>query len=359
MSVINQMLRELDARGGAASEAPVVPMRAPVNTRDTGKWVAAGLLLATVAGIGYWAATGQSGQQLPPAPGVPAQARQDAASVLHAAAPRVVGRKAPPPALPAARVEAVQAPAKQKPVSIPLVQMATSLSVDPLQPPGKAGQAVQSIAAAPVQVHAEPAEVQKSTVIKKMAELSPEEEAQQFYEDAQTLRRAGKSEAAAEKYRQALVCDPAMRPARLQLAGLLQESGQVDAALQVLKTGYEQQPNDALAIATGRMLADQGQRDDALNWLVRGRAGLRPADFALMGALLSQLQRFDESVKAYQRALAADPNQGGWLLGLGLALESQGRMDEARAAYRKALERGEFKPDVIEFLQKKSGQPDL
>ena len=358
MSVINQMLRELDARGGAASNAPEVPIRAPVNKRDSGKLVAAGLLLAAVAGVGYWAVMGTSDQQLPPAPVLLGQALQDASPAPHVVAP-LVEHRVSPPALPAPRVEAVQAPEKQQPSATPLIQMAPSVSVDPSQPPVKAEPAIQQVAALPVQAQAEPANTSKSTVIKKMTELSPETEAQQFYEDAQTLRRAGKPEAAVGKYRQALARDPGMRPARLQLAGLLQVSGQLDEALQVLKTGYEQQPNDTLAIAAGRMLADQGQRDEALNWLVRGRAGLRPADFALMGALLSQLQRFDESVKAYQRALAADPNQGGWLLGLGLALESLGRMDEARAAYRKALERGEFKPDVIEFLQKKSGQPDL
>lgn len=356
MSVINQMLRELDARGVAASDAPVVPARAPVNQHNSGKRVAAGLLLALTAGAGYWVLTGTSDQQLPPAPVLPAQVRQDTAPALHAIAPPVA-HKVLPPVRSAPRVETVQAPEKQKPFAIPLIQMATSLSADPSQPPTKAEPAIQQVATLPVQTHAEPADAKKSTVIKKMTELSAEAEAQQFYEEAQTLRRAGKPDAAIGQYRQALARDPAMRPARLQLAGLLQESGQVDEALQVLKSGYEQQPNDALAIAVGRMLADQGQRDEALNWLVRGRPALRPADFALMGALLSQLQRFDESVKAYQRALAADSNQGGWLLGLGLALESLGRMDEARAAYRKALERGEFKPDVIEFLQRKSAQP--
>jgi MSHA biogenesis protein MshN len=355
MSVINQMLRELDARGGVASDATEVPMRAPVIKSESGKLVAVGLLLAMAAGIGYWVVTGKSDQSFPPpAPVEPSQARQGAAPVSHVGKPSVE-HSVSPPAIPASRVEVVQPPEKQSLPAIHLIQIDKSLSVDPSSPPVKAEQAIQPAAVVPVQAQAEPADIQKSTVIKKMAELSPEEEAQQFYEEAQSLRRAGKSEAAAEKYRQALARAPGLRPARLQLASLLQGRGQVGEGLQVLRAGYERQPNDVLAIATGRMLADQGQRDEALGWLVRGGAGLRPADFALMGALLSQLQRFDEAVKAYQHALAADPDQGGWLLGLGLALESLGRMDEARAAYRKALEHGEFKPEVIEFLQKKIG----
>lgn len=336
MSIINQMLRELDARGGAVSDAPVVQAGVPVKKSYLGMPVAAGLLVAVAGGVGYWVLMGASDKPVPPVSVMPI--RQDAVPAARAIAPRIEKKKLP---------------------AIPRIQMATSLSIVTPLPPLKPELGTQQPTVLPVQAQAGPADIKKSTVIKKLAELSPEAEAQQLYEDAQTLRRTGKLEAAVGKYQQALERDPGMRSARLQLAGLLQGSGQPDAALKVLKSGYEQQPNDTLAIAVGRMLADQGQRDEALNWLERGRAGLRPADFALMGALLSQTQRFDESAKAYQRALAADPNQGGWLLGLGLALESLGRMDEARAAYQKALERGEFKPEVTEFLQKKLGKSRL
>ncbi|MDP1864534.1 MAG: tetratricopeptide repeat protein [Thiobacillus sp.] len=197
--------------------------------------------------------------------------------------------------------------------------------------------------------------LKEPAVVKKMAELSPEMEAQLLHDEALVLRRLGKIDAAMGKYRLALERQPGMRIARLQLARLLQESGQADAALSLLKAGYEHQSDGGLAIAAGRLLGDLGRRDEALIWLERGRDSLRPADHALMGALLSQTLRYEESVKAYQRALAAEPNQGGWLLGLGLALESLGRGNEAQVAYRNALERGDFNPDVVKFLRQKTG----
>lgn len=357
MSIINQMLRELDARGAAVSDAPAVPVRVPVKKRAFGMPVAAGLMAVAVGGLGYWVMTGSPDQPLLPVPAMPMPPRLN--PITRATAPPVA--QVPPTLLlsPPGVVLAAVPDTRNSTPAIPLIQMARSLSIDSSRPPLKAESTSQQSAVLSVQAHIDPADSRKSTVIKKMTELSPEDEAQQLLEEAQALRRAGKLDAAVGKYQQALARDPGVRLARLQLAELLQGRGQADEALQVLKTGYERQSNDRLAIAAGRLLADQGQRDEALNWLTRGHDGLRPTDFALMGALLSQAQRFDESAKAYQRALAVDPDQGGWLLGLGLSLESLGRMDEARVAYRKALERGEFKPEVVEFLQQKNGKAGL
>ena len=352
MSIINQMLRELDARGAVVSDAPVMQAHLPVKKGHLGMPVAAGLLVAVAGGVGYWMLMGASDKPMPPASVAPVS--QNVVPATRVNEPPAAKPVSLPP-----RAEPVAVAEENRLSATPRIQSAPSLPKNAPLAALKPEPGIQQAPVMTVQSQAEPVDTKKSTVIKSLAVLSPEAEAQQLYEDAQTLRRAGKSEAAAAKYQQALERDPGLRSARLQFAGLLQGSGQPDAALHVLKAGYEQQPNDALAIAVGRLLADQGQRDEALNWLERGRAGLRPADFALMGVLLSQMQRFDESAKAYQLALTADPDQGGWLLGLGLALEALGRKDEARAAYRKALERGEFKPEVVEFLQKKTGKLGL
>lgn len=264
-------------------------------------------------------------------------------AVVPAIQPAPQTAMAAPPAAPAiAALEQAQA-------VMPVREAVQAQAEQPLSAAPKPSIPVQS--AVRIAAQAEPA------VVKKMAEPSPEAEAQQHSDDAQALRRAGKLDAAIVKYRQALAHSPGMANARTQLARLLQESGQADAALSLLKTGFEQRADDGLAIAAGRLLADLGQRDEALDWLARGQAGLRPADHALIGALLSQTQRHEEASRAYQRALAADPNRGGWLLGLGLALEAQGRAEEARMAYRSALERGQFKPEVTLFLRERSGLP--
>jgi MSHA biogenesis protein MshN len=340
MSIINQMLRDLDARGAAAADVRMARNDVPVKTRRVNLRMAMlmFLLLAVAGGLGYFLLSGtMHGGTKPTALAV---ARHEPVSVPETAMSPVHDERPPAPEADHAERAAIPAtaPATLKPPTVMAGKMTQTLA-KPLTP--KQAMSVAVVA------NNEPA------VVKKMADLTPEAEAQQYYENAQALRRAAKPDAAMSQYRLALARNPGMQSARLQLARLLQESGQVDAALSLLKVGYDQQQDGALAIATGRLLADQGRRDEALIWLARGGETLRPADRALMGALLSQASRYVEAVKAYQRALASDPDQGGWSLGLGLALESLGRVGEARAAYRNALDKGTFNPEVVKFLRQK------
>ncbi|MGA7178993.1 MAG: tetratricopeptide repeat protein [Thiobacillaceae bacterium] len=186
-------------------------------------------------------------------------------------------------------------------------------------------------------------------------EVSSETLARELCDQANALLHAGKVEAARRKYREALERNPALTEARIQLARSLREGGDTESALSVLKAGYNQQRDDILAVALGRAYAESGQRVEALNWLSLGSGRLGPADFALMGTLLSQEHRYQEAINAYQSALQAEPHKGGWLLGLGLALDNAQRHDEAQVVFRQALDWGEFKPEVVEFLKKRTG----
>ncbi len=343
MSVINQMLRELDARGSTPAELPVKPVRPLGAKRRHAGLVLGGMALLAAAAAGYWMRHPVPATDVPPH--APAAARQqtDAVSIAPAA---TAAAKQPVPLPAAAASEPTIVVSRQPPGREPSREEAQqaprqALSAPPAPFPSLRGQDRETPPSEPAVV--------------KMTALSPEAEAQQLHDEAQLLRRSGKDDAAMGKYRQVLERNPGMTGARLQLAGLLRETGQADAALSLLTAGFEQRADDRLAIAAARLLADQGQREAALAWLQRGQTGLRPADHALMGALLSQAHRHEEASEAYRRALAADPGHGGWQLGLGLALEAQGRLDEARAAYRTALERAQFKPEVMQFLRERSG----
>lgn len=361
MSIINQMLRDLDARGAASNEQPATANYTLAQRHGPSTRLMASLLVLALAGglAGYVLLSDTPEKELSSSTVAVAQPKVVSPEPVEAPKPAPVrpallipvgerDMSSQPLAGPVAK--SPPAPAELKPLVVPAVQVVRSVPKQPTD------QAIRSApVSAPVTVATPAPVIAEPSVIKKLAELTPEMEAQQLYDDAQALRRAGKIEAAMSKYRFALERQPGMRSARTQLAKLMQDSGQPDAAFSLLKAGYEQKPDDGLAIAAGRLLADQGRREEALNWLARGQDGLRPADHALMGALQSQTLRYEAAVKSYQHALASDPNQGGWLLGLGLAQEALGRVEDAHATYRNALEHGEFKPDVVKFLRLKLG----
>lgn len=347
MSVINQMLRDLDARtaqGDVPTPRPAVESRA-LKWPTAGVGLVLGLLLVVAAGI-YWLLPGWDGRHTPPIMAgtgpqqtvatvgtsefTPVVKTPESAATLPEVSPDpIVSRMAASVDTPKRPVAAAQRP--PRPTAPPLPGMALALEARlPRQGPADGVVQIEPSAAA---------------------------HAQRLFEEAQAHQQARDLEAAAAKYRQALERDPGLTQARIQLARLLQELGQADVGLSLLKTGHEQRSDALLAITAGRMLADMGQREEAIAWLARAQEGLRPADHALMGMLLSQAQRHEEAILAYRRAIASNPDHGGWLLGLGLALEAHGQIEQARTLYRRALERGQFKPEVVLFLRERSGLP--
>ncbi len=366
MSAINQMLRDLDAR----SATPVSPatalettMGAPLPHADKPGWMPAGLGISALGIVlvgGYFALGGPQTerreviashpQAMPttarsvaiPSSLLPVRHSRPVVAPGSVEIPKVIPRK------PATVVVASAAPAKHSEAVLarPGSPRITGNETTALK--GATVPLVQDSAA-------ESQTPRDSGVIKRPAELSPAAAALQLLDEANALRREGKSDAAQRKYREALERNPGLSSARVQLAETMNEQGEAEAAVALLKTAYNQQSEADLAVALGRILANRGQRSDALIWFARGNSALRPADHALTAALLAQEQRYAEAIRAYQSALAVEPHKGGWLLGLGLAYEASGQREAARATYKQALAWGEFKPEVVKFLSERSG----
>lgn len=363
MSAINQMLRELDARSATpehASTALEAPPGIPRLRTPKRGWKPIGLgfsVLGMVIAAGYFAQRAEEGQPL-------------TESAIPPATP-IVARSVvlPPPSLAAGPSPVMLHDPAERPaivVQTPPTLSATApmVSENPvavLRKPGPGAAllthtpALRAFAPAAAANAPETPAPKVSEVIKRPVELSPAAATFQLLDEANALRREGKADAAQRKYREVLERNPGLVSARVQLAESMNEQGEAEAAMALLKTAYTQQPEAALAVALGRMLANRGQRAEALTWLGRGSSALRPGDHALTAALLAQEQRYPEAIRAYLIALSVEPHQGGWQLGLGLAYEATGQRENAQVAYKQALAWGEFKPEVIKFLSERSG----
>ncbi|MBI2308259.1 MAG: tetratricopeptide repeat protein [Rhodocyclales bacterium] len=114
----------------------------------------------------------------------------------------------------------------------------------------------------------------------------------------------------------------------------------------------------AAAMRLARLHAEA--RDWAAAWRVLERslphAGRDAGYQGFAGTVLRQLKRAPEAADAYRRAIALQPDEGRWWVGLGLALDDSGKKQEARQAFAAAREHGETLPPVLQKLAERRGR---
>jgi Flp pilus assembly protein TadD len=116
--------------------------------------------------------------------------------------------------------------------------------------------------------------------------------------------------------------NPKDRDAGLNYATLLRMTGKNDQALAVMRQVAISNPKDrAVLAAYGKAQASAGQLDQALSTISRAQTPDRP-DWRLksaQGAILDQMDRPDEARAAYRDALDIQPNEPSVLSNLGMS----------------------------------------
>lgn len=352
MSLINQMLKDIDRRQGdggplaSASLGMARPVSSGRPSALTGVWLLLGLLLLAGGGtaVYVWRKKPEA------APLAPVTA---AVSVVPAS-PAVQTPSPPPEA--AQPVSAMQTPV-------------TSATPEPVQKnptlpePAKAEKALKSSGKAVAQM-AEPATPKASPAQAVVASesaakvqpppqsvaagqvtrvLSAEQRADNAYRDATQQLRQGHPLEAQKHLQQALADQPAHLDARLLYAQLLWGEGRAEPAKALLTEGIVQKPQAfALYSALAQMQLLARDADQAVTTLERGlsAAGDNAAYHALLATALQQQSRHAEAIQHYVMALRQQPDSSNWLVGLGVSLQAQGNLNGAAEAYQRALDLG-------------------
>jgi MSHA biogenesis protein MshN len=345
MSLINDMLRNIEAK------RPDDPARQNLQREIRS-------LPAAPSGQGLWL-------KLLLLIGVPLVG----AAVLHAngqllplfsieAAPVAVSIPVPPPVpVPPATTEATAGPrgdAQKEPISDNDLRLAPSLAVlptpaapvlpvpDPIVPAPVANVAKGEPAAlvaeaskpAPV-VSVGPVKIEKSPVL-----ATPRDRADAEYRKAENALSAGRSAEAIEGLRAALKHDPVYVQVRQALLRQLLEMRKSEEAMAVLQEGIDLQPaQTGWAMSLARLQLEHNDLTAADRTLARSQAYAEAsADYAgFQGHVKSRLGAHRQAVGHYQRAARLAPGEGRWWLGLGLALEADGRVPEAKDAFRRSM----------------------
>lgn len=379
MSLINQMLQDLEARRASGAELALVPryVRAlPREAKSRAPWWFAGVgILLGAAGAVAWHFTSTKAADTPaPVPiasAPPPQVAQPTSPPKEVAPQPVV---APEPGR-AGPISSAVVLGREAPATAPAVLPPTPASVDlPRGANPPTSREVADIAPAPPLpavkdardrrgVRDSPAVVQAPTapadIDKRQQQPSAQMLAESEYRDGTNLLHQGRSGEAQDKFRLALNHLPGHSGARQALLALLLQARRTGEAEQVLREGLSaNSAQPGLAMALARMQVDRGDTAGAVETLQRSApAAGGSADYsAFLAALLQRQSRHTEAVEHYQSALSLAPGSSLWSMGLGISLQALNRQNEARGAYQRALSGNSLTPELQAFVNQQLRQ---
>ncbi|WP_316676968.1 tetratricopeptide repeat protein [uncultured Tolumonas sp.] len=374
MSLINRMLKDLDAQ---PAKADIAPIYRPAARRLPG-WYWWILLLLPLSLWLWWqplqqrlhpAASTTKKIQTEPVPAtavissVVPQATSSAsiavtASTASVAAPVVIAEpiaKAPETKIVKKSVTPQTATGQQKSKNTQKAITKPEQDAAPVEPnPTETAESSEPSA----MYGAEP-----TTEAEPLGEMHVEEQKLSPGEIATLERRkyqqaiARRDNAAAQQaLLQVLANDPLDYNSRKQLAALYYGENQLSAARDVLQQGITLMPTNAdLRLLAARVAQAMGDKQAALQSLVAiSPSVVNNLDFyAMRAALAQQLGQTAEAGYSYLALTRTQPNIGRWWLGLAISQDQRGLLNDAKQAYRRALMDNQLSAASRRFAQQR------
>jgi MSHA biogenesis protein MshN len=362
------MLQDLDARGsqsGASLPGEIKPVlaaepRLPVRQIALGATV---LVVAIALAAGWWIKKPAAGprplvvQTAPPV--LPVDPVQRAPLAAEAAPPAAAAGKSRLDAAPApAEADATVAVRRPAPAAV----ARASGAADQVQP------ALRTRSGAPATVRARAVleEAERARIARNQAtsaappegrSMSDAQRAERLYRDAIAMLDQGRVAAAMDALGQTLKLDPRHDGARQSLVSLLIEAGRKDEAMQQLEQGLAADPGQAqLAMLLARMQIERGQSGVATLMRTLPSASGNADYHAFLAGALQRDARHAEAVEQYTAALRANPDNGVWLMGMGISLQADQRPAQAKASFERARDSRTLSAPLLEFVQRKLQQ---
>jgi len=260
-------------------------------------------------------------------------ARAPAAQPVAEPAPEAA---APRGAVPATRVLARAGNERSSPAAgdTPAVPPTPAVAEDSSGAP-PAGQATpQRPAAKAAAVPAAKGEIEKQVRQPTARELVDQE-----YRKAATLLQQGRLAEAQDGFRATLNLQAGHHGARQALVALLLQAKVHGEAERLLQEGMRLAPEQTgFSMTLARLQVDHGDIAAAIATLQGGvgHAQGNPDYLAFLAALLQRQGRHDEAIQQFSAALRSKPGTGVWWLGLAMSLQAVNRTADAQDAYRRA-----------------------
>ncbi len=190
-------------------------------------------------------------------------------------------------------------------------------------------------------------------------QVSPEQKSGNAYRQALANLQQGRVAEAQSSLMQSLEANPANQEARQTLAGLLLENNRNDEARTLLAAGLAIAPEQInFRMALARLQVELGDKSTALNTLEQGLAyASNNADYqSFLATLLQRANRHEEAISHYKSALSINSGATNSLIGLGISLQATGNLENAKDAFTRAQSVASLSPELSQFVDQQLKQ---
>lgn len=374
MSVINQMLRDLESGRSSTSEVRGLPGNVRIIEESSYgrsprlRYALVLIAILPAAACGWLYLRQHSGDDLvlsrrEVAPTHPESAGSAAATATLTRTPASMPTPRPTPvavaASPPFRVISTQtsedrpsavslpapasiSPAPNEQVQGPRLGRQGAATRKPVSPKPLSQRAVAGAAKGPIR---QPDQSQRS-----YRSDSPDETAEEILRKGARLYASGQVARAQDQLERCLRLDPENFRARLLLAKSYIAAGDLEQAESLLAGG---EADGEIAKLRAQLLLKRGQTGQAETVLERSlaAAGNDPGVLGVLGALRQRQGRHVDAIAAYQQATREEPTQPKWWLGLAISLDALERYQDALAAYQRAMSTGVPSYEVRSYVE--------
>lgn len=193
-------------------------------------------------------------------------------------------------------------------------------------------------------------------LVKIKREPSKAERAETFFQESLTFIEKQQFEEAIQKLQESLALLPNHTLARETDVKLKFRLGRLLEAEQSLERGLVTTPRHLPFIQLkARLWVEAGEPKKALSFLIKHQmlGRLDPDHLSFMATLYQQEGQNAEAIPLYQQALRIESHHWRSRMGLGIALEVEGRFEEALDAYKTASTHPELDKESREFIEKR------
>ena len=177
-------------------------------------------------------------------------------------------------------------------------------------------------------------------IIAARKDLKLEKDMPWFYNQGVVLENQGQIDAALDNFRKVVEMAPNNETALLNIGKALTKHGKAEEAVPILRQVCDLAPNNPEThVSLGTALLDVGDLEEAIKQLKKGIA-LKPNypnAYNSLGAALARSGKLIPAVNAFQTAVSQNPDHAAAHNNLGSVLAQQGKWNDAAIAHRKAL----------------------